>query len=116
MRAKRAAVNFDCSIVLVTHPRKGRDGGALLDDVSGGAAFTRFSQTVMWLEAHEPPRDGRAIDPMLEHETSIHYNRTIHLCKTRNARGVGKAIAYQLNGGSVTFDELGIIVKDDDKE
>lgn len=110
---KHTITAHECSLVLVTHPRKGRDGGTLLDDVAGGAAYTRFTQTVLWLEHHEPPKDRRiaatgGIEP-------VHSNRTIHICKARNARGQGHRLAFRLDGASLRFCELGLIVTEDEQ-
>jgi hypothetical protein len=109
---KHTITTYECSLVLVTHPRKGRDGGTLLDDVAGGAAYTRFTQTVLWLEHHEPPKSrmvgtGGGCEPM-------HSNRTLHICKARNARGQGRQLAFRLDGGSLKFQELGMIVTEDE--
>src|SRR5690606_10292902 len=49
-RVKRIAEQHECSIVLVTHPTKTRGTKSGMSEVAGGTAYTRFAQTVLWLE------------------------------------------------------------------
>ena len=111
IRIKRAVREHQCSIVLVTHPRKGRQQATRLDDVAGGSAYTRFSQTVLWIEDHEPPRNVTVRERWgaVDHQ----INRTANICKSRNGRGGGLKLAYQFNAANVRFEELGVIVKPD---
>ena len=66
------------SLILVSHPRKGaKEGHASMDDIAGGTAYQRFSQTVLWyqyLQTVEAATYGRAI------------NRKLKILKARNGK------------------------------
>lgn len=109
-RIKTIAREYQCSILLVTHPRKGVKGGGSMDDLAGGAAFQRFSQTLMWLEFLKVPKTFQvktACGP-----ATVQCNRTLHLFKCRNGRGTGSAIAMQWCGDSLKLAEQGVIVRE----
>ena len=110
---KRTAVDFDVSVVLVTHPRKGRKGGAVLDDLAGGAAYARFAHTVVWLEAFAEPEEVpiRNYTPMGNITDTHEANRMMKLLKTRNAAGTGQRVAFTFDGRTLRFTELGLAVK-----
>lgn len=108
-RIKTIARENQCSILLVTHPRKGTKGCGM-DELAGGAAFQRFSQTLLWLESF---RDQKSfVVRMACGCMTIKCNRTIHLFKCRNGRGTGAAIAAIWSGQSLKLAEQGIIVKE----
>jgi hypothetical protein len=103
------ARRYDCSIILVTHPRKNRKGLIGLDEIAGGAAFVRFAQCVIWLEQHQPAKlvDIKAdTGGILER---VKVNRSAYILKARNARGTGLIIGLNLDGESLTFTEAGVI-------
>ncbi len=104
---KRTAVDYHCSIVLITHPIK----AVSFPDVTqlaGGAAYQRFAQTIIWLESHADKTStvrtacGRA---------DMDHNRTLHLLKARNGRGQGVKLAFSFESDSLTLHEMGIILK-----
>lgn len=105
---KMTARNFKCSIILVTHPRKGRSRMAALsmDDMAGGAAYSRFSQCIIWLEAFP-------VENINAHSSgatiSEPCNRIMHLMKTTNGRGGGMQLAYLFEGKTFRFKERGIM-------
>jgi KaiC/GvpD/RAD55 family RecA-like ATPase len=105
--AKAIAREHDASIVVSVHPRKGTDvsGVVSLDDVAGGAAFTRLSQTVLWLERHHDDHTARLVDNFGDREWQS--NRTIHVLKSRNGPGQGKRLAFQFDPQTLRFQELG---------
>ncbi len=106
-RVKRAAVDYQCSVVLVTHPVK----SVSLPDVNqlaGGVCFSRFSQTILWLESHDPKED---LVQTPCGTIQVLHNRTLHLLKARNGKGQGLRLACEFDGGSLTLKELGLIVK-----
>lgn len=111
MDAKKIAREFACSIILTTHPRKGRKKGTGLDDLSGGASFARLSQSVFWLIRHDKPKDVRVSGPCGPFGTKI--NRTLRISKSRNGPGGGLDIAFIFNPRSLRFSEQGIIAGDD---
>lgn len=99
------------SLVLVTHPRKGQQGPGL-DELAGGAAYQRLSQTVLWLERFKQTKAvsvasmGGFID--------VRCNRTLHICKARNGKGHGARLAVHFDGRTLQLEERGII-RDADK-
>lgn len=106
--AKKIAGEYQCSIIIVSHPSK-NNAMPSLDSLSGGAAFQRHSDCVLWLEAIEPKNVsimgycGRTEDEI---------DRVMHLLKVRNGRGQGKQIGYVFDKQCLLLDEKGIILKD----
>lgn len=98
-------------IMIVTHPAKMKGATALgLDNLSGGTAFQRFSQCVLWLERiTERPVLIRYEGQNLEFPTTI--NRIMHLMKVRNGPGTGKKIGFVFSKQSLRFEEQGLIEK-----
>jgi len=106
--AKAIAREYDTSIVVSVHPRKGTAISGLvdLDSVAGGAAFTRLSQTVLWLEHHLDDHLSRVIDGFGDREWKS--NRTVHILKARNGPGQGKRLAFHFDSQTLRFNELGV--------
>lgn len=113
MSVKKSAVEYGASVVLVTHPKKGAGSGRgkpSMDDLAGGAAYQRFSHTVLMLEAQDTKEmtvltaddDGPPIQLR-------HVNRLLRVCKSRNARGSGMMLGMFFNGGTLKFIAQGII-------
>ena len=111
--AKNIMREHGASLVLTTHPRKGRKRGTGLDDLAGGAAYPRFAQTVFWLVKHDKPMDVRVSGPCGPFTARI--NRSIRIGKTRNGPGGGMELAYLFDPGSLRFSEQGIVVGDADE-
>ncbi len=118
-RAKDAIEKHGASLVLVTHPAKGkRSGQTSLDDLAGGAVYGRAADAVLWIARHEdgktvavravsPDDDGvGALMPVTRIET---IDRTVKILKARESRGGGWAIGYRFD--RLTFTEAGLIVK-----
>ena len=76
--------------------------------LAGGAAYSRFAQTILWLESHAEKISQVKTDCG---RTEIEHNRTLHLLKARNGRGQGVKLAFNFQGESLTLREEGIIVK-----
>jgi hypothetical protein len=114
MEVKTIVRQHGASLVLATHPRKGKRSGATLHDLAGGAAYQRFSQTVLWLVRHDHP------ERMIVHkpcgigfsDVPEMIDRTLQLHKTRNAAGAGGEIGMEFDGTSLTFKEHGLILGD----
>ncbi len=112
-RAKRATETHGCSILLVSHLQKGAEPGDS-DRLAGGASFERFSDTIIQLHRH----DARAsLVKTALGRVEMPHNQTVFIEKAR-APGTGYRLAYtfamaheQEDGGPLTFNELGIIVK-----
>ncbi len=108
MKLKKIGTDYGVSIVIVTHPKKGKTAPGM-DDLAGGAAFQRFAQCIYWLEFHKEPKEVNIKTDMGTIEMEV--NRTIHICKSRNGRGHGFALGFNFSGDSLLFREKGIIVK-----
>jgi hypothetical protein len=105
---KRTAVTYKCSILLVTHPIKLIGNMPDMASLAGSASYSRFAQSIMWLEYHEPQTSF--IRTMMG-STDMEHNRTIHVLKARNGRGQGVRLAYKFEPDSLTLTEVGPIVK-----
>lgn len=111
MAVKKAAEQYMCSVILVTHPRVGKAGKPGLDGMAGGAAYPRFAQTVLWLRHYEQPQEGSTYgDYKL---TPIDYTRAIEIWKARDgaAASGNRCIAVELRTDNVRFAEMGVVVQ-----
>ncbi|MFH1635027.1 MAG: AAA family ATPase [Chloroflexota bacterium] len=113
--ADKIAATAGCSIIFVTHPAKGQGSRPDIDSLAGGAAWGRFADAVIWLEAHEI-KNGKVrlcdgCGGLLGTE-SVGYNRTLHLLKTRSAEGQGWRLAcwFDVSNGLV-MRELGLLCR-----
>lgn len=116
MAAKGIVRDYGCSLLLVTHPRigkkaVGRKGGStsMLDELSGGSAFPRFSQAILWLVRHEEPKDVRCSGPAGPFPTTI--NRSVRIAKTRNGPGAGAEIGFIFDPRTLRFSEQGLVMR-----
>ena len=108
---KGIAREYQCSVVLVTHPRKGKGGGMYsMDDMAGGAAFQRFSQTILWLESYKPPKRVKVRSGCGTFEVAV--NRILHVFKARNGPGHGSSVGVIWHGESLKLAEQGLLVQE----
>lgn len=113
MEVKAVAVRFGCSIILVTHPKKGSKQSSL-HDMAGGAAYQRFSQTVIWVQRFDK---SRYMKIRTEYGSkSVRINRVVQLYKTRNGMGAGLQIGFFFDGGTLRSEERGVILGDADED
>jgi len=111
MRAKALARDRGFSLVLVTHPRvASKQRIAPLDDLAGGAAFQRFTQTVLLLRSHYPLREITCAGQFGNSAAQI--NRSILVAKATNGPGSGMEIAMDFDSQRLRFAERGLIVAD----
>lgn len=102
-----------CSLILVTHPKKGtRTGPPSGHDMAGGAAYFKFSDSCVWLERQKKMKPV-TVQHRLGGRTAISPKIIAYLQKTRNGRGAGKELAY-LFGSALKFAEQGEVVKEDE--
>jgi len=104
----------DSSLILITHPRGGRYNETDLQNIQGGSAFARFTQTAIWIETL-PEKKAYDVRVNREINRTVMANRIIKILKARNGKGSGLRIAYDFNNDVLGFDELGIIVPKDKK-
>lgn len=103
---KRTATEYSCSIILVTHPTK-TTSFPDMNQLAGSAAYARFSQSILWLEAHDY-KDSTI--KMATGSIEESHNRTLHILKARNGRGQGMKLGFEFTD-SLTLHEYGTIVK-----
>lgn len=96
------------SLVLVTHPTKGNGKGPA--EMGGGAAYSRFTQTVLWLNSHEPAKEIDVLDTFGGLQ-KVSVNRTMKIRKARLGRGTGMEIGYHFGNGML-FTESGMVVQE----
>jgi len=110
---KRIMRANDASILLITHRKKGATGVSL-DDLAGGAAYQRLAQAIFWLESHG--REGATVTVHTAlGRADYRIQHTIHICKSRKGRGTGSSIAFRADWETMTFSEIGLIVKEKEK-
>jgi hypothetical protein len=112
--AKRIIESTGSSLILITHPRKMQQGAnrnnLSMDDLAGGVAYSRFSQTLMLLLAHEPKESVVERQAGALRET---YNRTMVVLKARNGKGAeGHRFAFVFDSKTLTLTEVGRIRKE----
>ena len=108
LKCKSIARQHSVSIILVTHPKTGINKQYSLESLAGGAAYPRFSHTVLWLETHDAKEEefrcflgGTSINTI---------NRTLHMMKARNGKGQGLQVGYMFE--SLQFTDRGLVVKE----
>jgi KaiC/GvpD/RAD55 family RecA-like ATPase len=113
-RVKTIARKTETSLILATHPSKGRKNGKpTMDDNAGAADYSRFTQCNLYLIARhtdDPVRCKRVLAGQTVTEDT-HANRLVQLQKTRNGKGDGLEIAFDFSKESLTFHEKGLVVK-----
>lgn len=110
MEAKKIVEQHKASLVLVTHPpkvtSKGKGGGMNLSDMAGGAAYERFSQSIMCFFAHELKKKERVGSGDPERGKDAEFDRTIKVMKARNSWGKNKYFGFLFEHKSLTVSEI----------
>jgi hypothetical protein len=102
---------FGCRFILITHPRTGaKSGKSNHNDMAGGAAFPRFSHTVLWLERNEAETEYRVRGS--EGPQFIKPNRVLYIAKARNGPGASRRIAFNFNPTTLCYEEIGMIERE----
>ena len=104
--AKRVCTDYGVSLVLVSHPTKSQ-GIPGMESLAGGAAFSRFCQTIFWLEAHE---DKNSEVYSSSGRFEVQHNRTLHVLKATLGKGSGSRVAFTLDT-DLKLKEHGVIIK-----
>lgn len=104
---------YGARLVLVTHPRKdrGKGKGTGLNDMAGGAAYERFSQSVLWLKRHDKKHQATILRD--GHRRTVQFDRTLRIGKARNGPGPGLELAFAFDPATLRFAEQGIIIGDE---
>lgn len=116
-RIAAAAAKHAASVIVVTHPPKiSAAARPSLMDLAGGAAWSRFAQSVFFMRRVEPVKRVRVIEPQSNLQINSSINREVHLLKCRSGPGTGKVIGFWFSGESLTFTECGVVLKQTKKE
>lgn len=100
------------SLVLVTHPPTLPPGAKMQAGskvTGGGAAYEKFSQTVMYLSAMES--ENKKVETC-QGVTDLLVNRKLFLSKTRNGKGQWMNLAFYFDPTTLMHAERGIFAKD----
>lgn len=108
-RVKTIAEQFECSVVMMTHNVKDSKIGVSMDAVAGGAAYSRFFQTVLWIEKL-PEMEEYDLRPSPSLVTKDYINRKVHIVKANNGKSSGAAIGFLWDEKRLVFDEMGICI------
>jgi hypothetical protein len=111
--AKKIVERHGASLILVSHPRKLPPGAKpnkmSMDDLAGGVAYSRFSQTILFLAAHPPTQAAVRTTCGNVSET---INRTLTVFKARNGRGVeARQYGFIFDSKTLTLKEAGEITE-----
>lgn len=102
---------YGACLIYVIHPKLSNEkNGSALARMAGGAAFPRFSHTVLWIKRVD---DGGVMNghvwPYGGMQITGTYNRIIKLAKANNGVGAGNNIAFMFHADSLTSSEVGLI-------
>lgn len=104
----RTCSKYKCTLLLVTHPIKGKPARPDISFLSGSAAFSRFTETVLWLEFHNEKVSNVRCATGTD---TLSHDRTVHILKARNGKGQGCRLAYTFSNSSLKLIEKGLIVR-----
>ena len=105
---ERIAQQHGCSVIVVTHP-KGIASVPDLNYLAGGQAYSRASQTILWLENHDKKT---STVKMACGTIEAEHDRTLRILKSRSGKGTGIKLAFEFDSESLTLKELGIILRE----
>ncbi len=108
--ARRLLAGSGASLLVVTHPKNGSKGAPGLETLAGGAAWSRLSDSVLWLERPDEPERVGVASPLGGVQT-VEANRYVKIFKARNGRGAGLTVAFAFSPRTLTMGELGIVRK-----
>ena len=103
---KTTASRHKCTIILVTHPRIAQ-GRPSEDGLAGGRAYSRLTNSIIWIKVHYPPKESRV--RTVFGVTGMEHNRSVDLLKTRDGKGRGLSLAFDFDGETLLMTEHGVI-------
>lgn len=111
-KCKVIARRYGSRVILITHPRTGAKASkSNHNDMAGGAAYPRFSHSVIMVERNDTNSEFGVRD-QYGTKDFVRPNRIVFVAKARNGPGAGRRIAYEFNGSSLTYTEVGLIDRD----
>jgi KaiC/GvpD/RAD55 family RecA-like ATPase len=115
IEAKTAVRRNGASLILVTHPRTNQKFTPGLASMAGGAAYSRFSHTVLWLHKLEKKKPLKVVRP-IGAIVVAEVTRVLKIFKARNASGGGLELAMELDPQSLRFAEQGRVSREEKPE
>jgi KaiC/GvpD/RAD55 family RecA-like ATPase len=109
VETQKLLTRYGASIILVTHPRKGNVTQKSGHDMSGGAAYFRFSDTTLWLNRLKKPKGVKIVGP--HGYAKVKASTVIQIHKAREGKGTGGELVYSFGNG-LHFAEHGVVVAD----
>lgn len=112
-RVKAVANEYGCSVIMVTHPSKGKAGAEVfpsMGDIAGGAAWEQAGHTFLWFSACYPDATSMCVERRGDMPMPMTHNRILYQLKARNGIvGGGPRYAIHFDPKTLQFSELGII-------
>lgn len=109
-RVKAIAKRYNARLLYNIHPRVGNTKtGPSLSRLAGGAAYARFSHSVLWLTRHDNPVTTLVFSKE-QGTRQVSYERGLKIAKARNGKGTGSELALHLNSGTLRMEEYGIVM------
>lgn len=111
IEAQRIVRAHNASLFITTHPPKGnRLGAPTLHNQAGGAAYSRFTDTNIWINRPLKPRRVEWVDRFhMRGQGTIEQFFQIH--KARNGRGAGRELAMTFGEG-LAYAEQGVVKRE----
>jgi KaiC/GvpD/RAD55 family RecA-like ATPase len=111
LHTKRIMREHGASLIVVTHPRDGnpKHGGSHLDNIAGGRAYNRFTQSVLMLESLPKP-ESHSVSASWGSK-SVLVNRIITVRKARSGPGAGVKIGYFFDAETLRMAEQGTLLE-----
>jgi archaellum biogenesis ATPase FlaH len=111
IEAQQICEAHGCSLVLMTHPKKGnRPGNPTLHDQAGGAAYSRFTDTDIWIHRPAKLKQVEFVD-QYHLRGSGTFGQFFQLHKTRNGKGAGRELAFVFGEG-LAYAEQGVVKRE----
>ncbi len=111
-RVKVAIESAGASLILVTHPRKMQGGPQkaplTMDDMAGGAAYSRAAASVIWLNGLEDNAQFNVVNAD-GRESLAKVHKSMRIMKARNSTGQHDVIYFRFH--NLSFIEEGVAVK-----
>ena len=105
---KSVVEKYQCSLLLVTHPKQGMSKTFNMDSMAGGAAFQQVTQTIIWIESLKEPKSMMCMTPC--GRMNVQCDGRFMMMKTRNSTGFRKTIGFRWVGSELAWSEQGLIV------
>lgn len=107
--ANKLTRRYKNTLVIVTHPKNDavRTGKPSIADLAGGAAWYRFSDTVLWFHHYHEPQE-KSVDLGGSRLSQEKYFHEVRIFKAREGSGAGSRLAFRAE--NARFSEIGEVV------